>query len=51
MGRAFEPNKATLERIPNNPVDFTDEQFGDIEKMLDKIDEDEDVQNVFTNMN
>jgi transcriptional/translational regulatory protein YebC/TACO1 len=46
----IEPNKATLERFPNTPVDFTEEQLVDIEKMLGKIDEDEDVQNVFTNM-
>lgn len=46
----IEPDKATLERIPNNPVAFSGEQLEDIEKMLGKIDEDEDVQNVFTNM-
>jgi transcriptional/translational regulatory protein YebC/TACO1 len=43
--------KAELQRIPTSPVDFTDEQLEEIEKMLDKIDEDDDVQNVFTNIN
>lgn len=43
--------KAELQRIPTSPVDFTEEQLEEIEKMLDKIDEDDDVQNVFTNIN
>ena len=42
--------KATLERIPNSPVEYTDEQLTDIEKMLEKIEDDDDVQNVFTNI-
>lgn len=42
--------KAELQRLPNNPVEFTEEQLLDIEKLLDKLDEDEDVQNVFTNI-
>ena len=41
---------ANLQRIPNSPVDFTDEEMVDIEKLLDKLDEDEDVQEVYTNM-
>lgn len=47
----IEPDKATLERISNTPVDFSEEQLDDIDKMLDKIEDDEDVQNVFTNIN
>jgi transcriptional/translational regulatory protein YebC/TACO1 len=42
--------KANLQRIPNSPVEYTDEQLVDIEKMLDKIEDDDDVQNVFTNI-
>lgn len=42
--------KATLQRIPTSPVDFSDEQLVDIEKLLDKIDEDDDVQSVFNNI-
>lgn len=49
--QGVETTKATLERISNNPVDFSEEQMEEIEKMLDKIEEDEDVQNVFTNVN
>ena len=42
--------KATLERIANNPVAFSDEQLIDIEKLTDKIEDDDDVQAVFTNI-
>ena len=42
--------KANLQRIPTTPVEFTEEQLEDIEKLLDKIEEDEDVQQVFTNI-
>jgi transcriptional/translational regulatory protein YebC/TACO1 len=48
--KGIDVEKATLERIPNSPVEFTDEQLEDIEKMLDKIEEDDDVQQVFTNI-
>ena len=46
----LETKKATLERIPNSPVDFTEEQMEDIEKLLDKIEEDDDVQEAFNNV-
>jgi YebC/PmpR family DNA-binding regulatory protein len=42
--------KATLNRIPTSPVEFTDEQLEDIEKMLDKIEEDDDVQDIYNNI-
>ncbi len=42
--------KAGLERIPNNTVEFTDEQIEEIEEMIDKLDDEEDVQQVFTNI-
>ena len=42
--------KANLQRFPNQTVNFTDEQMVEIEKFLDKLDEDEDVQAVYTNM-
>lgn len=44
------PLKANLQRIPTNPVEFTEEQLTDIEKMLDKIEDDDDIQQVFTNI-
>lgn len=42
--------KSVLERIPTSPVEFTEEQLVDIEKMLDKIEDDDDIQHVFTNI-
>lgn len=48
--KGIEPTKSTLERIPNSPVEFTEEQLVDIEKMLDKIEDDDDIQQVFTNI-
>ncbi len=41
---------AELKRIPTTPVEFTEEQLEEIEKMLDKMEEDEDVQAVYTNI-
>ncbi len=42
--------KATLQRLATSPVEFSDEQLMDIEKMLDKIEDDDDIQQVFTNI-
>ncbi|HQO49694.1 MAG TPA: YebC/PmpR family DNA-binding transcriptional regulator, partial [Bacteroidales bacterium] len=42
--------KSGLQRFPNSPVHFTDEQKVDIDKMLDKIEDDDDVQAVYTNI-
>ena len=42
--------KSSLKRIPTTPVEFTEEQLVDIEKLLDKIEDDDDVQQVFTNI-
>lgn len=46
----IEPASAALERIANSPVEFTDEQMADIEKLIDKLEEDDDVQAVYTNI-
>ena len=46
----IEVKKADLQRIPNSPVELTDEQMEEVDKLLDKIDDDDDVQNVFTNI-
>ena len=42
--------KSSLKRIPTSPVEFSEEQLNDIEKMLDKIEDDDDIQLVFTNI-
>ena len=46
----IEIKKATLKRIPTSPVEFSDDQLEEIEKMLDKIEDDDDVQAVYTNI-
>lgn len=43
-------NKSALERIANSPIELTEEQLLDVEKLLDKIEDDDDVQSVFTNI-
>lgn len=55
MNQAFEEKgieilKADLQRFPTSPVDFSDDQMIGIEKMLDKFEEDDDVQGIYTNM-
>ena len=42
--------KASLKYIPNTPVEFTEEQLQDIEKLIDKLEDDDDVQAVYTNI-
>ncbi|MCQ2334924.1 MAG: YebC/PmpR family DNA-binding transcriptional regulator [Paludibacteraceae bacterium] len=46
----FEIKSAEFVRIPNDFKDVTPEEREGVQKLLDKIEEDEDVQNVFTNM-
>jgi len=42
--------KSELKRIPKSPINFNEEQLEPIEKMLDKMEDDEDVQYVYTNI-
>ena len=46
----FELISAEFERIPNDVKEVTPEQREKIEKLIEKFEEDEDVQNVFHNM-
>jgi YebC/PmpR family DNA-binding regulatory protein len=46
----FEIVSSEFERIPNDVKDVTPEQREAINKLIDKLEEDEDVQNVFHNM-
>ncbi len=50
-GAGIAVTSAELRRIPNNTVTLTDEQAEDIIKLIERIEEDDDVQNVFHNMN
>ena len=43
-------SKAELRRYPTTPVEYSEEQLEEIEKLLDKLEEDEDVQGVYTNI-
>lgn len=46
----YEIHSAEFERIPKDTKVLNDEQRAQIEKLIDKFEEDEDVQNVFHNM-
>jgi transcriptional/translational regulatory protein YebC/TACO1 len=46
----IEMKKANLQYIPTAPIELTEEQMEEIEKLLDKIEEDDDVQQSFTNI-
>ncbi|MCB8963949.1 MAG: YebC/PmpR family DNA-binding transcriptional regulator [Bacteroidales bacterium] len=39
-----------FERIPNDTKELTPDQQAEVEKLIEKIEEDEDVTNVFHNM-
>ena len=49
-GNSFEVTGAEFTRIPNDLKDVTAEQRESIDKMIDLLEDDEDVQNVYTNM-
>ncbi|MBK1881919.1 YebC/PmpR family DNA-binding transcriptional regulator [Luteolibacter pohnpeiensis] len=44
------PTKSSLQRLPTQPIELTEEQMVDVEAILDKIEDDDDVQAVFTNL-
>ncbi len=46
----IENAKANLQRIPNSPVQMEEKQIQEIEALIDKIEDDDDVQSVFTNI-
>ncbi|WP_128543981.1 YebC/PmpR family DNA-binding transcriptional regulator [Larkinella soli] len=48
--KGFELKQAEFERIPNDTKELSEEEQADVEKLLEKIEEDEDVLNVFHNM-
>ncbi len=49
-GKGFNVLNAEFERIPNDTKELTEEQQAEVEKLIEKIEEDEDVQAVFHNM-
>ncbi len=46
----IEIKKANLERMANSPISITEEQQSDIDKILERLEDDEDVQKVFSNL-
>ncbi|AMD85506.1 DNA-binding regulatory protein, YebC/PmpR family [Capnocytophaga haemolytica] len=48
--RGLEILSSGFERIPQSLTELTPEQMADVEKLLEKIEEDDDVQNVYHNM-
>ncbi len=48
--REIEVVKSSLQRIPNSTVALSEEQMQDVDKLIDKIEDDEDVLAVYTNI-
>ena len=48
--RGIEVKKAEVQWIANSPITLTEEQMAEIEPLLDKLEEDDDVQAVYTNI-
>ncbi len=48
--QGIEVTKATLEYIPNTPIEISEEQMNDVEALIEKLEDDEDVQVVYTNL-
>lgn len=48
--KEIEVNKSGLKRFPTQPIELGEEEMDEIEKLLDKLEEDDDVQEVFTNI-
>lgn len=48
--RNIEVKKATIEYIANTPVELTDEEIEELDVLIDKLEEDDDVQSVYTNI-
>ncbi|MBW7868347.1 MAG: YebC/PmpR family DNA-binding transcriptional regulator [Brumimicrobium sp.] len=46
----IEVTKAELKRFPTSPLELSEEQMDEVEKLLDKLEEDDDVHAVFTNI-
>lgn len=46
----LELTSGKLEYLPNNPISLSEEQISELEKLLDKLEDDEDVQAVYTNI-
>ncbi|SHO81499.1 FIG000859: hypothetical protein YebC [hydrothermal vent metagenome] len=48
--RGLELKKAEIQRVANTPIELTEEQLEEIDVIIDQLEEDEDVQAVYTNI-
>ncbi len=48
--RGIEASKSTLEYIANTPIEITEAQMDEIDTLIEKLEDDEDVQAVYTNI-
>ena len=46
----IEVRTSGLERLPTQPIELTEAQLEEVQALIDKIEEDDDVQTVFTNL-
>jgi YebC/PmpR family DNA-binding regulatory protein len=49
--RSIQVTKAELQRIANTPIELTEEQIQEVDTLIDKLEDDEDVQAVYSNIN
>jgi len=49
--RGIEVTKAQVQYIANTPIDLSEEQLEEIDVLIEKLEDDEDVQAVYTNIN
>lgn len=48
--QGIEPRKSGLQRVPTSPIELTEEQMLEVETLIDKLEDDDDVQAVYTNI-
>jgi transcriptional/translational regulatory protein YebC/TACO1 len=48
--KGIEVQRASLKRIPLNPVTLSEEQMADVEKLIDRLEDDDDILAVYTNI-
>ncbi|MDQ1325357.1 MAG: hypothetical protein QG564_481 [Campylobacterota bacterium] len=48
--RGIEITKAEIQRIANTPIELNDKQLAEVEALIDKLEDDDDVQTVYTNI-
>ena len=49
-GMGIAATKSALQRLPNQPIELTEDQMVEVETIVDKLEDDDDVQVVFTNL-